>query len=92
MDKTVRHEIHDIVDVISDENLEDARKMLKEFVESRQPERRMTPEQYQIYLDSVPYEDEELSDEAKRRIDEGEKASKEGRSYSFDEVAEELGL
>jgi len=50
----------------------------------------MTPEEYQIYLDSVPDDEEELTPEEIAAIDEGEKAFNEGRTYSWEETRKEL--
>jgi len=55
-------------------------------------EKRLREEAFVAYLDSLPEEDEELSEEGKRRIAEGEKAMREGRVYPFEVVAEELDL
>ncbi|MGV8121797.1 MAG: hypothetical protein AB2L14_18705 [Candidatus Xenobiia bacterium LiM19] len=52
----------------------------------------MTPEEYQVYLDSVPYDEEELTPEEIAAIDEGEKAFNEGRTYSWEVTRKELEI
>lgn len=62
------------------------------YIQGLRDEKRRQDESYQAWIDSVPEEEEELSEEGKRHIEEGIRACKEGKLYTFDEVAEELGL
>ncbi len=55
-------------------------------------EKKLKEEAFMTYLDSLPEEDKELSDECLKHIAESRKAITEGRVSSFREVAEELGL
>jgi hypothetical protein len=71
-----RKEAHKIIDSMKDEDIEEARLLLRELVESREkygPGRRM-------------------SDEALKGIEEGERAYKEGRCQPWGEAARELGI
>jgi hypothetical protein len=96
MDKIqARKEAHEIIDSMKDEDIEEARLLLRELVESREkytPGRRMSDEERMEWLNSLPEEEEELSDEALKGIEEGERACKEGRCRSWEEAARELGI
>jgi len=85
--------VENFVEGVPAEKMPEAIELMKEMVvKLAHLVPKMTPEQYQLYLDCVPYDDEELSDEALRRIEEGEKDYREGRCQPWDEVAVELGL
>lgn len=63
---------------------------LRNSLEEQETKRKET--EFCAYLDSLPEEDKELSDECHKHIAESRKAIAEGRVSSFEEVAEELGL
>lgn len=62
------------------------------YIQGLRDEKRHREEAYQAWIDSVPEEEEELNDEYKRCLEEKIRACKESRLYSFEKVAEELGL
>ncbi len=76
-----KRDLHIIIEQIPDDSLEEARTMLRELLarrESQAPDRRMTPEEFQAYLDNAPEEDEEITEEEWRGIEEGRRAIREG--------------
>jgi hypothetical protein len=92
---TDRHVLHSLVDQIVDEDMDDARQLLKEFLESREKyvsNKQMTPEEFQAYLDDAPEEDEEITEEEIRGIEEGRAAIRRGEYQSLESVMEELGI
>jgi len=96
MDKSSRQELYSIIDHLHDEDLDEARKMLKEFVESRDlggQERRMTPKEQLAWMNSLPYDDDlVLTPEELAHIEESKKAYQEGKFQTWDEVARELEI
>jgi len=88
-------ELYFIIDRIPEEALETAKNLIEDLVASLEKhnlERKMTEEEFQVYLDSAPEEDEELSEEELQGIEEGRKAIQEDRVVPFEEVVGELGI
>ncbi len=92
---TDRKTLYNLVDQIVDEDMEEARRLLKELLDAREKRssgRKMTDEERIKWMESLPEEDYDISDAERAEIEEGEKAIREGRVVPFDKVAKELGL
>jgi hypothetical protein len=90
-----KRDLHIIIEQIPDDSLEEARHMLRELLarsEKQAPDGRMTPEEFQTYLDNAPEEDEEITEEEWRGIEEGRAAIRRGDYQSLESVMEELGI
>jgi hypothetical protein len=88
-----KKKLHEIVDRLPAEEIPTAEKVLESLLLYREKYgKRQADERFLTWLDGLPEDDEELSEEGKRRIAEGEKDIAEGRVYPFEEVARELGL
>jgi len=92
---TDRKTLYNLVDQIVDEDMEEARRLLKELLDAREKRssgRKMTDEERIKWMESLPEEGYDISDAERAEIEEGEKAIREGRVVPFDKVAKELGL
>ncbi len=52
----------------------------------------MPPEEFQVHLHNVPEEDEEITEEEWKAIEEGRAAIRRGDYQSLESVMEELGI
>ena len=92
---TDRQELHMMLDRVREEDLEEARLLLKDLVESRErpsPGRKMTDEERIQWLNSLPEEDYELSDEENRRIERSRQQIRSGNFHAWEDVAKELEM
>ena len=76
-----RAELHEILDNLPDERLDEARRRLAELVDD--------PVLRALML--APIDDEPLTDEERAKIDEGKAAYRRGEWISDDELARRLG-
>ncbi len=92
---TDRQELHIMLDSVPDEDLDDARQVLKEFLEARErrsPGQKMTAEEHLQWLRSLPEEDYEMTDEEKASLALGREDIRAGRVHTFEDVAKELEM
>jgi len=65
-----KRELYLMIEKIPDDSLDEARHLLRELLERREkhkPDRQMTDEEFQTYLDDTPYDDEELTEDDRAR-------------------------
>ncbi len=84
MKVAVRERLHDLVDRLPEGQTAVAARVLESLAARVRPER--TP------LAALPLDEEELSDEALRAIEEGIADHMAGRTHTSDEVKRELGI
>lgn len=77
-----KEEVHKLVDRLEQDDLEVAALYLKNLSESTDPFRK--------FLESVPEEDEPLSEEEAKAIDEAKAETARGEVYSFEDMRREF--
>lgn len=86
---TTKADLHDLIDRLSDRDLETAARVLQGLVRTAEPDEH-TPGLR--HLDAAPFDDEPLTDEDREAIRRGREDHEPGRVASLDEVKRGLGL
>jgi hypothetical protein len=90
-----KRELYLMIEQIPDDSLDEAKLLLRELLERREkhePDRQMTDEEFQTYLDDAPYDDEELTEEDRARLGKADEDIKAGRLVPWEQVERELEL
>ncbi len=77
-----RKYLHEIIDHTPEKDLEELKKIVVDF----------KVRQFQKYLDSIPYDDEPVTEEELRDIEIGLKEIELGKTISLEEIKKELDL
>lgn len=80
-----RQHVHELVDELPAESLDDAARALEQIRTRARPSLRE-------FFDQAPYDDEELSPQEREAIAEGKRAAQEGRFVSDARLVEDLHL
>ncbi len=84
MEANVKEHLYRLVDQIPEGEVHAARRYLEYLAEHGDP--------FVSSLMEAPEEDEELSEEGQRLLDEGDEDLRAGRTHTLEEVKEELGI
>lgn len=83
----IKKEIDVLIDKFPAENMLELKRTIEEMLRKlEESSDKMTPKEYQAWMDSLPEEDEELSEECLRRIEEGKAAGMKGEVVSHQDV------
>ena len=88
-----KRELYVLIEKIPVKEIPTVKKMIELLMPYlKKHQKSLSDDEYLDYLDSLPEEDEELSDEEMCRIEKSRNDIREGRVHSWEYVAEELDL